>query len=63
MLCKGQPWWDVPERPGRFTICVLDSIEPPATGASNRSDVLAARRLTVALRERIRERLCRVGLR
>ena len=63
MLCKGQPWWDVPERPSRFTIHVLDPIEPPATGASDRSDVLAARRLTATLRERISERLNRVGLR
>ena len=63
MLSKGQPWWDVPERPGRFTIHVLDPIEPRATGASDLSDVLAARSLTATLRERIRERLSRVGLR
>ena len=57
MLGKGQPWWDVPERPGRFTIRVLDPIEPNATGASGLSDVLAARWLTATLRERISERL------
>jgi len=57
MLRKGQPWWDVPERPSRFRIYVLDPIELPATGAS---DVLVARRLTATLRERIIERLNRV---
>ena len=54
MLRKGQPWWDVPEIPSRFTISLLDRIEPPTAGAS---DALAARRLTATLRERISERL------
>ena len=63
MLGKSQPWWDVPERPGCFTLGVLDPIEPRARGASDLPDVLAARRLTVTLRERIREGLGRVGLR
>jgi len=63
MLSKGQPWWDVPERPGRFTIHVLDPIEPRPMGASDLPDALAARRLTATLRERIRERLSRAGLR
>jgi 1-acyl-sn-glycerol-3-phosphate acyltransferase len=57
MLRKGQRWWDVPERPSRFTICVLDPIEPFASGAS---DGLVARQLTAALRECIIERLDRV---
>jgi 1-acyl-sn-glycerol-3-phosphate acyltransferase len=60
MLGKSQPWWDVPERAGRFTVRVLDAIEPRAGGASDLPDVLAARRLTATLRERIRERLDRV---
>jgi len=59
MLRKGQPWWDVPERPGHFTIRVLDPIEPRAPGPSAVSDALAARWLTAALRERISERLDR----
>lgn len=56
MLGKGQPWWDVPERPGRFTIRVLDPIDPRA-GASDLSDFHAARRLTATMCERLRERL------
>ncbi len=63
MLSKGQPWWDVPERPGHFTIRVLDPIEPRATSAADLSDVRAVRRLTATLRERIGEILNRVGLR
>ena len=60
MLRKGQPWWDVPERPSQYTISVLDPIAPQSIGAS---DSLAARRLTTHLRERIGERLDRAALR
>ena len=59
-LRKGQPWWDVPERPSQYTISVLDPIAPQALGTS---DTLAARRLTATLRERIGERLDRAALR
>ena len=59
-LRKGQPWWDVPERPSQYTISVLDPIAPQSIGAS---DSLAARRLTISLRERIGERLDRAALR
>lgn len=62
MLRKGQPWWDVPERPGRFTVRVLEPIEPRAADASDLPDALAARLLTATLRERLGERLSRVGL-
>lgn len=59
-LRKGQPWWDVPERPSQYTISVLAPIAPQSIGAS---DSLAARRLTTTLRERIGERLDRAALR
>lgn len=59
-LRKGQPWWDVPERPSQFSITVLAPIMPKSTGAS---DALVARRLTASLRERIDERLDRASLR
>lgn len=61
MLGKGQPWWDVPERPGQFTIRVLDPIDPRATGAAEPSEARAARWLTAALRDQIRRSLARVG--
>jgi 1-acyl-sn-glycerol-3-phosphate acyltransferase len=60
MLRKGQPWWYVPERPGHFTIRVLDPIESRATDASDLSEGLAAHRLSATLRERISEKLDRV---
>jgi 1-acyl-sn-glycerol-3-phosphate acyltransferase len=61
MLSKGQPWWEVPDGPGRFTLRVLDPVEARSTVASGVPDVLAARRLTATLRERILEGLNRVG--
>jgi hypothetical protein len=60
MLGKGQPWWDVPERPGHFTIRVLAPSESRATDASDLSEGLAARRLNAMRRERISEKLDRV---
>lgn len=60
MLRKGQAWWDVPARPSRYTISVLDPIHPASAGGS---DSLLARRLTATLRECIGERLDRAGLR
>lgn len=60
MLRKGQPWWEVPEQPSRYTISVLDPLAPQSICTS---DSLAARRLTATLRERIGERLDRAALR
>jgi 1-acyl-sn-glycerol-3-phosphate acyltransferase len=56
MLRKGQPWWDVPESRSRYTITVLDPIEPQRTGATA---AVVARHLTAKLREQIGERLDR----
>ncbi len=56
MLRKSQPWWDVPVTRSRYTISVLDPIEPQRTGAST---AIVARHLTDTLRERIGERLDR----
>lgn len=57
LLCKGQPWWDVSESPGRFTLRVLDPIDPRAAAAPGHSDVWVARRVTEHLRQRILEGL------
>lgn len=60
-LSKSQPWWDVPERPGRFTLRVLEPIEPRAAAAPDVSRARAARRLTAELRARIGEGLSRIS--
>lgn len=56
MLMKGQPWWDVPEQPGRYTFQVGDPIRPDRFLAGGAAPTLAARKLTTALRDEIIER-------
>jgi 1-acyl-sn-glycerol-3-phosphate acyltransferase len=56
LLMKGQPWWDVPERAGRYRFEVGDPIDPQRCVPSGTSAPLAARRLTARLREHIIER-------
>jgi len=55
-LMRGQPWWDVPDRTARFVFRVDDPIPSAPFRADGVSTVLAARRLTAALRERIAAR-------
>jgi 1-acyl-sn-glycerol-3-phosphate acyltransferase len=56
MLKKNQPWWDVPDRPGYYLFHVGEPIAPAPFEAAGVSRVLAARRMTAALREHIIER-------
>lgn len=56
MLMKDQPWWDVPEQPGRYTFHVGDPIHPDRFLAGGAPPTLAARKLTSALRDEIIER-------
>jgi len=56
MLMKGQPWWDVPERPGHYEFVVGEPLSPEPFLAGGTPPALAARRLTAALREQIIER-------
>jgi 1-acyl-sn-glycerol-3-phosphate acyltransferase len=56
LLMKGQPWWDVPERPAHYVFHVGEPIAPAPFAAGGVTRVLAARRLTAAVREHIIER-------
>lgn len=56
MLMKNQPWWDVPERPGRYSFRVGDPIHPERFLAAGAPRALAARELTAALRDEMIER-------
>ena len=58
-LVKGEPWWDVPEQCVEYRIRVEEPVCVASVGREALSDVLAARRVTAALENRIREGLRR----
>lgn len=56
-LMRGQPWYDVADRPMRFTIEVGDPIDPPELTRDAESRGVASRKLTAALRDFYEARL------
>jgi len=52
MLMKGQPWYEVPPRAGRYTLRVGDPLVAKDFLDGSESSVMAARKLTKALRAR-----------
>jgi hypothetical protein len=58
-LLKGQPWWDVPDRRIEYLARVEEPVRAKNRAWEGASDVLAARRLTAALRTRTIEGLNR----
>lgn len=56
-LKKGQPWYDVTDRPFVLTARVLPAVAPDGARASGGSTALAARRLTAELREHFEKNL------
>lgn len=58
-LVKGEPWWDVPGQRAEYRIRVEEPVRLASVGREALSDGLAARRLTAALEDRVREGLRR----
>jgi 1-acyl-sn-glycerol-3-phosphate acyltransferase len=58
-LLKGQPWWDVPDRRIEYLVRAEEPVRAKNRAWEGASDVLAARRLTAALRTRTIEGLNR----
>jgi 1-acyl-sn-glycerol-3-phosphate acyltransferase len=52
MLMKGQPWYEVPPRAGRYTLRVGEPLIAKEHLNGSESSVMAARKLTKALRAR-----------
>ena len=60
-LMKGQRWYDVPDRAFDLTLRVLPPLAPKEVLAGGRDAVVAARKLTDALRERLLDALADGG--
>ncbi len=58
-LKKGQPWWDVPERPVEYLARVEEPVRVGDHAKEGVGDALAARRITAELRARVIEGLNR----
>jgi len=63
VLMKGQPWWDVSDRRVQYLARVEESVRAQDRAFEGESDVLAARRLTAAVRTRMIEGLNRGPIR
>ncbi|HTF34685.1 MAG TPA: lysophospholipid acyltransferase family protein [Myxococcota bacterium] len=59
VLMKGQPWWDVPDRRVEYFARVEPPVRVKDRAWEGKSDVLAARRITAAVRTRMIEGLNR----
>lgn len=57
MLMKGDPWYKIPERRGKFTIWVKEWIDPAAMAGSLEDKSASARRLTQLLQQYFEEGL------
>lgn len=56
-LMKGQPWYDVPDRPFVLTVRVLPPLAPKDVLRGGETASVAARKVTEALRERLLDAL------
>jgi 1-acyl-sn-glycerol-3-phosphate acyltransferase len=57
ILKKGQRWYEVADRAGRFRLSVEEPVSPQPYVAAARNDSIAARHMTADLRRRYEERL------